>query len=195
MLVKLFQRIIDASISYLSKIKRTLWEAAFRRSAIGFKLDSLLKLTDTRASKNKMTLMHYHCKVLADRSPGLLDFHLDLVSLEAATKVMIYAWLEKENPCQALNLFQEGKVSGKDNTKTNETKDDAGKDGTGAKNDTRSDAQAAEKSEREKSNPVKKKDGENSTPTKAAEPPPENEFEKRIRPKVIPASEIGVAFL
>ncbi|XLR22990.1 hypothetical protein S83_050890 [Arachis hypogaea] len=58
---------------------------------------SLLKLTDTRASNNKMTLMHYLCKVLADRSPGLLDFHLDLVSLEAATKVMIYAWLEKEN--------------------------------------------------------------------------------------------------
>ncbi|XP_020978359.1 formin-like protein 21b isoform X1 [Arachis ipaensis] len=36
-------------------------------------------------------------QVLADRPPGLLDFHLDLVSLEAATKVMIYAWLEKEN--------------------------------------------------------------------------------------------------
>ncbi|XLT76052.1 hypothetical protein HN873_032326 [Arachis hypogaea] len=43
-----------------------------------------------------MTLMHYLCKVLADRSPGLLDFHLDLVSLEATTKVMIYAWLKKK---------------------------------------------------------------------------------------------------
>lgn len=32
-------------------------------SAIGFKLDSLLKLTDTRASNSKMTLMHYLCKV------------------------------------------------------------------------------------------------------------------------------------
>ncbi|XLR47402.1 hypothetical protein S83_032062, partial [Arachis hypogaea] len=49
-------------------------------------MDNLLKLTDTRASNNKMTLMHYLCKVLADRLPGLLDFHLDLVSLEAATK-------------------------------------------------------------------------------------------------------------
>ncbi|KAL1342439.1 uncharacterized protein [Arachis hypogaea] len=96
--------------------------------------------------------------------------------------------------CQALNLFQEGKVSGKDNTKTNETKDDAGEDGTGAKNDTKSDAQAPEKSEGEKSNPVTKKDGENSTPAKAAEPPPDNEFEKRIRPEVIPANEIGVTF-
>lgn len=33
-------------------------------SAVGFKLDSLLKLADTRASNNKMTLMHYLCKVL-----------------------------------------------------------------------------------------------------------------------------------
>ncbi|RVW93738.1 Formin-like protein 3 [Vitis vinifera] len=30
-----------------------------RGAAIGFKLDSLLKLADTRARNNKMTLMHY----------------------------------------------------------------------------------------------------------------------------------------
>lgn len=84
-------------------------------SAVGFKLDSLLKLTETRASNSKMTLMHFLCKVivlvalnedftgglpfcfflfelqvLAERFPGLLDFHHDLVSLEAATKVTIY---------------------------------------------------------------------------------------------------------
>lgn len=35
----------------------------FAGSAIGFKLDSLLKLSDTRARNNKMTLMHYLCKV------------------------------------------------------------------------------------------------------------------------------------
>ncbi|GAV89012.1 FH2 domain-containing protein [Cephalotus follicularis] len=33
-----------------------------RGSAIGFKLDSLSKLTDTRAVNSKMTLMHYLCK-------------------------------------------------------------------------------------------------------------------------------------
>ncbi|MED6218466.1 hypothetical protein PIB30_026801 [Stylosanthes scabra] len=99
--------------------------------------------------------------------------------------------LSAKSLCQALNLFQEGKVSGKDNTKPNETKDDAGEDASGAKND----AQAPEKSEAEKSNPVvTKKDGENTTPAKAAEAPPDNEFEKRIRPEVIPANEIGVTF-
>ncbi|KAL1165143.1 hypothetical protein V6Z11_A06G112100 [Gossypium hirsutum] len=34
-----------------------------RGSAIGFRLDSLLKLTDTRAQNSKMTLMHYLCKI------------------------------------------------------------------------------------------------------------------------------------
>lgn len=37
----------------------------FTGSAVGFKLDSLLKLSDTRARNNKMTLMHYLCKVIA----------------------------------------------------------------------------------------------------------------------------------
>lgn len=32
-------------------------------AAVGFRLDSLLKLADTRAADNKMTLMHYLCKV------------------------------------------------------------------------------------------------------------------------------------
>uniref|UniRef100_A0A7N0UTH2 Formin-like protein n=2 Tax=Kalanchoe fedtschenkoi TaxID=63787 RepID=A0A7N0UTH2_KALFE len=60
-----------------------------RGSAIGFRLDSLLKLTDTRARNNKMTLMHYLCKVLAEKLPELLDFSKDLVSLEAATKIQL----------------------------------------------------------------------------------------------------------
>ncbi|XP_057424069.1 formin-like protein 18 isoform X2 [Lotus japonicus] len=60
-----------------------------RGSAVGFRLDSLLKLTDTRARNNKMTLMHYLCKVLADKLPELLDFPKDLVSLEASTKIQL----------------------------------------------------------------------------------------------------------
>ncbi|PPR88905.1 hypothetical protein GOBAR_AA31791 [Gossypium barbadense] len=59
------------------------------RSAVGFKLDSLLKLSETRASNSRMTLMHYLCKVLATRAPELLEFQLDLVSLEAASKVQL----------------------------------------------------------------------------------------------------------
>ncbi|KAK3020957.1 hypothetical protein RJ639_046321 [Escallonia herrerae] len=60
-----------------------------RGSAIGFRLDSLLKLTETRARNNKMTLMHYLCKVLADKLPELLDFSKDLSSLEPASKIQL----------------------------------------------------------------------------------------------------------
>ncbi|KAL9416115.1 hypothetical protein AB3S75_039334 [Citrus x aurantiifolia] len=60
-----------------------------RGAAIGFRLDSLLKLTDTRARNNKMTLMHYLCKVLADKLPELLDFSEDLTSLEPASKIQL----------------------------------------------------------------------------------------------------------
>ncbi|XP_073034106.1 formin-like protein 18 isoform X2 [Primulina eburnea] len=60
-----------------------------RGSAIGFRLDSLLKLTETRARNNKMTLMHYLCKVLAEKLPELLDFWQDLSSLEPASKIQL----------------------------------------------------------------------------------------------------------
>uniref|UniRef100_F6GT55 Formin-like protein n=1 Tax=Vitis vinifera TaxID=29760 RepID=F6GT55_VITVI len=73
----------------------TLNQGTARGSAVGFKLDSLLKLTDTRASNSKMTLMHYLCKVLASKSPGLLDFHEDLVSLEAASKIQLKSLAEE----------------------------------------------------------------------------------------------------
>ncbi|KAG6474664.1 formin-like protein 6 [Zingiber officinale] len=71
-----------------------------RGSAVGFRLDSLLKLTDTRARNNKMTLMHYLCKVLAEKLPELLDFPKNLVSLEAAAKMQLKILAEE---MQAIN--------------------------------------------------------------------------------------------
>ncbi|XP_042417838.1 formin-like protein 20 [Zingiber officinale] len=73
----------------------TLNQGTTRGSAIGFRLDSLLKLTDTRATNNKMTLMHYLCKVIASRSPSLLDFHEHLSSLEAASKIQLKSLAEE----------------------------------------------------------------------------------------------------
>ncbi|KAF4376919.1 hypothetical protein F8388_022635 [Cannabis sativa] len=66
-----------------------------RGSAIGFKLDSLLKLSDTRARNNKMTLMHYLCKLLAEKMPELLDFDKDLMHLEGASKIQLKALAEE----------------------------------------------------------------------------------------------------
>ncbi|XP_075479727.1 uncharacterized protein LOC142520574 [Primulina tabacum] len=73
----------------------TLNQGTARGAAVGFKLDSLLKLTDTRASNSKMTLMHYLCKVLASKSPSLLDFHKDLISLETASKIQLKSLAEE----------------------------------------------------------------------------------------------------
>ncbi|ERM96350.1 hypothetical protein AMTR_s00001p00219300 [Amborella trichopoda] len=66
-----------------------------RGSAIGFKLDSLLKLSDTRARNNKMTLMHYLCKMISDQMPELLDFDKELIHLEAASKIQLKSLAEE----------------------------------------------------------------------------------------------------
>ncbi|KAI3833506.1 hypothetical protein MKW98_024505 [Papaver atlanticum] len=60
-----------------------------RGSAIGFELESLLKLSDTLAytTTSKMSLLHYLCKVIAAKYPKLLNFHSTLPSLEAASKI------------------------------------------------------------------------------------------------------------
>ncbi|XP_050217094.1 formin-like protein 18 isoform X2 [Mercurialis annua] len=79
------KRVMQAILS----LGNALNHGTARGSAVGFRLDSLLKLTDTRAINNKMTLMHYLCKVLAEKLPELLDFKKDLQSLEAATKIQL----------------------------------------------------------------------------------------------------------
>ncbi|KAH6784752.1 Formin Homology 14 [Perilla frutescens var. hirtella] len=75
-------------------------QGTVRGSAVGFKLDSLLKLSDTRARNNKMTLMHYLCKILVEKMPELLDFSKDLVHLEPASKIQLKSLAEE---MQAVN--------------------------------------------------------------------------------------------
>ncbi|KAJ6677224.1 AAA ATPASE putative [Salix viminalis] len=82
-----------------------------------------------------------------------------------------------------LSIFQEGKSDGKDTLKL-ETNVEAGKEAEG-------EEAVGAKNEKDKSATVAK-DSENHP--KAPEVPPDNEFEKRIRPEVIPAKDIGVTF-
>nr|XP_029119106.1 lon protease homolog, mitochondrial isoform X3 [Elaeis guineensis] len=95
----------------------------------------------------------------------------------------------KSSLSHALNIFQENELSGKDTLKLEanvEPMKKAGKEedtAVSTKSETKSEALPPEnKSESEKS---VQKDGEVA---------PDNEFEKRIRPEVIPANEIGVTF-
>ncbi|CAH1432744.1 unnamed protein product [Lactuca virosa] len=60
-----------------------------RTTAVGFGLDSLLRLNKTCDRSNKTALMHYLCKVLAEKLPELLDFSKELGSLEHASKIQL----------------------------------------------------------------------------------------------------------
>ncbi|KAF8379621.1 hypothetical protein HHK36_029062 [Tetracentron sinense] len=94
--------------------------------------------------------------------------------------------ISSKSLAHGLSIFQEGKCGGLKLEANAEPAEEA---------ESKSETPAPEnKSEAEKSVPVVK-DGENPTPpSKVAEVPPDNEFEKRIRPEVIPASDIGVTF-
>ncbi|XP_039056953.1 uncharacterized protein LOC120200110 [Hibiscus syriacus] len=92
--------------------------------------------------------------------------------------------ISSESLSHGLNIFQEGSC-GKDTLKleanADSRKENEGEETVNEKCEPKSDA------------PAMKKDGENP-PAPKAEVPPDNEFEKRIRPEVIPANEIGVTF-
>ncbi|KAJ4951291.1 hypothetical protein NE237_028123 [Protea cynaroides] len=89
-----------------------------------------------------------------------------------------------------LSIFQEGKSGGNDTLKleanSDQAKESEEKEAAGGNTGTKADKTEA-------AIPAVKKDGENQAPP-SKEVPPDNEFEKRIRPEVIPASEIGVTF-
>ncbi|KAJ4883246.1 Formin-like protein [Raphanus sativus] len=86
----------------------TLNKGTIRGSAVGFKLDSLLILSDTRAADRKMTLMHYLCKVLASKASYLLDFHKDLESLESALKIQLRSLAqEMQVICKGMEMLDQ----------------------------------------------------------------------------------------
>ncbi|CAH8312561.1 unnamed protein product [Eruca vesicaria subsp. sativa] len=99
-LKEIIQRIL-----YLGNIMN---QGTARGAAVAFKLDSLLKLNDTRAVNSKMTLMHYLCKVIATKASDLLDFHKDLESLETASKIQLKSLAEeKEAIIKGLEILKQ----------------------------------------------------------------------------------------
>ncbi|XP_008792387.1 calmodulin-interacting protein 111-like isoform X2 [Phoenix dactylifera] len=86
-----------------------------------------------------------------------------------------------------LSIFQESRLSGEDTIKL-EANVESGKEAVNE------DGAAAAVEKAEKMAPGVKDSEGSSLPPKAPEVSPDNEFEKRIRPEVIPANEIGVTF-
>ncbi|PQQ05834.1 peroxisomal biogenesis factor 6 [Prunus yedoensis var. nudiflora] len=99
-----------------------------------------------------------------------------------------------------LNIFQEGKYSGKDTLKLEakaETLKEAGIEGAvGVNLETKTESAAPENKSggAETLTSAAKTDADNPIPISRASAELDNEFEKRIRPEVIPANEIGVTF-
>ncbi|KAK2973773.1 hypothetical protein RJ640_018981, partial [Escallonia rubra] len=98
-----------------------------------------------------------------------------------------------------LNLFQEGKSVRKDITniegQAEVSKDALGKEAVGRNLDTKTDSTITENRTEAGVSATATETGDTSvSASKAPDVPPDNEFEKRIRPEVIPANEIGVTF-
>ncbi|KAL9263234.1 Outer mitochondrial transmembrane helix translocase-like protein [Drosera capensis] len=102
--------------------------------------------------------------------------------------------ISSDSLSHGLSIFQEGISVGKMSLETNAEsgKDPQNEEIAAVKPDSKADAAPENRTETEKDVPLVKKDGENLPPAK--EVPPDNEFEKRIRPEVVPANEIGVTF-
>ncbi|KAF2540679.1 hypothetical protein F2Q68_00030365 [Brassica cretica] len=92
-----------------------------------------------------------------------------------------------------LSIFQEGSRYPEGSLKLDRNTDSKGEEGEEiAKSESKSETVPENKNDLERSIPAAK--NECPLPPKAPEVAPDNEFEKRIRPEVIPAKEIGVTF-
>ncbi|XP_047340885.1 peroxisomal biogenesis factor 6-like [Impatiens glandulifera] len=97
--------------------------------------------------------------------------------------------ISSDSLSHGLSIFQEGEFSGNDTLKLEAQQDEAGGVNPEPKN-TPSEI----KIETEVPVAVAAKDGDNSVSAAKVPDIPDNEFEKRIRPDVIPANEINVSF-
>ncbi|KAE8055422.1 hypothetical protein FH972_012262 [Carpinus fangiana] len=105
--------------------------------------------------------------------------------------------ISSDSLSHGLSIFHEGKSSGKDTLKleaqAETSKNAVGEAAVGMKPETKAESTGPEHKSEVASASVPKTDGNNSVPSTKA-PEPDNEFEKRIRPEVIPANEIDVTF-
>ncbi|CAG8598416.1 20441_t:CDS:2, partial [Rhizophagus irregularis] len=76
-------------------------DSTFRGNAIGYKLDVLLKIRDTKAvennSKGTLTLLHYLAATLEETQSDLLTFMDDLPHLEAAARISVITLIASVN--------------------------------------------------------------------------------------------------
>jgi len=80
---KKFTKILEIVLS----LGNYLNGGTFRGGAYGFKIDSLIKLGETKANEGNQNLMHYLAAQVESRWPDLLKFHEQIPSIEMASKI------------------------------------------------------------------------------------------------------------
>jgi len=74
-------------LEYILALGNHLNKGTARGQATGFKLDGLLKFTETKGVDQSTTLLHYLCSTVSTKSPDLLTFPEDLVTVKQAAKM------------------------------------------------------------------------------------------------------------
>lgn len=105
--------------------------------------------------------------------------------------------ISSKSLAHGLSVFREGKSVGKDTLKL-ESRAELSKETRGVNPEAKTDGAGASEKKTGDGSASTAKDADNAAAATAApkvpEVPPDNEFEKRIRPEVIPANEISVSF-
>jgi dishevelled associated activator of morphogenesis len=112
--VRLASREVFASKRFSRLLQVVMWLGNFlngttaRGDAPGFKLESLLKIEDTKTSDNKQTLLYYLVRKIKEQDPQLLAWAEDLKNVYAAARVAL--------PQMTLDIkqFKEGVASVKE---------------------------------------------------------------------------------
>eukprot|EP01089_Gocevia_fonbrunei_P017075 TRINITY_DN5449_c0_g1_i1.p1 TRINITY_DN5449_c0_g1~~TRINITY_DN5449_c0_g1_i1.p1 ORF type:complete len:454 (-),score=143.58 TRINITY_DN5449_c0_g1_i1:54-1415(-) len=109
----LFRQLLE----YVLSVGNVLNSGGFKGGAQGFKLDVLNKLKDTKTTDNKLTLLHYITRILAEKSPDVIQFVKELPHVPAAARASVPTLQANVLKLKAgITQIERELESGKDNT-------------------------------------------------------------------------------
>ena len=78
-------------LEYILALGNHLNKGTARGMAGGFKLEGLIKFTETKGVDKNTTLLHYLVSTISTKNPDLLDLNNDLKNVKLASKLSIAA--------------------------------------------------------------------------------------------------------
>lgn len=109
-LLKTLLSYVQRELDFKSGADKTL-DLLSAGAAVGFKLESLLTLSDTRAANSKMTLMHYLCKVKYNLKKSILSqrlqLHLNMRAIQMMSQLQLRSRKLIKHKHKLLKLIQD----------------------------------------------------------------------------------------